>query len=139
MLVGQLTRFSRVKLLVRQLMTLFYTKLVTLNLFTLREFGSQVNRITAEHLGQWTTRLYIVLLAVGIAILALYTVIQPQTLTETFLKPSFSEYNRLKQVHGDELQCSCSLIASKYNRFVEIKPVFHQVKRTLFTSHSLVK
>ena len=110
-------------------MTLLYTKLVTLNVFTVQNFGSHINRITAIHLGQWTTRLYLILCTVGIATLTLYTIIQPQTLTETFDKPSLDEYNRLRYIHGEKLQCSCSLIASKYNHFVQIEPVFHQVKR----------
>lgn len=130
--VGQLTRFNRLKSTVQQMMVFFYTKLSTLNLFTVQDFGSHVNRITARHLGQWATRLYLILFNIGIAILVLYTIIQPQTLTETFDKPSLNEYNRLKYIHGEKLQCSCSLIASKYNHFIHIEPVFHQVKRNQF-------
>lgn len=125
----QLTRFNRLKLAVQQITALFYTKLITLNIFTVQNFGSHVNRIAANHLGQWATRLYFILFTVGIATLVLYTIIQPQTLTETFEKPSLNEYNRLRSIYGEKLQCSCSIIASKYHHFVQIEPVFHQVKR----------
>lgn len=111
-----------------------YTKLVTLNLFSVQYFGSNVNESTLIFLGQWTTRLYIILLAMGLGILAIYTVIQPETLTEAFEKPSISRYNGLIKAHGDRLQCSCSLIASRYDHFVKIQPIFHQVKRNYFQS-----
>jgi hypothetical protein len=113
----------------RQSVTFLYTKLVDLNIFTVRYFGSNADRMTAKRLGQWATRLYIVLLIGGLAILALYTVIQPEILKKSFHKPSFNEYNHLKHTYGDKLECSCSVIASKYDRFVKIESVFHQVGR----------
>ncbi len=85
--------------------------------------------MTTKRIGQWSTRLYIVLLIIGLAILALYSVIQPQTLTKNFAKPSLSLYNHLAQQYGDKLKCSCSLIASTYDQFIKIEPVFHEVKR----------
>ena len=107
---------------------------MTLNLFSVQDFDSNVDESTFEFLGQWSTRFYIILLTIGLAILTLYTVIQPKTLTGAFEKPSVSEYNALRQAHGDRLQCSCSIIASKYDHFVKIKPIFHQVKRNYFQS-----
>ncbi len=85
--------------------------------------------MTTKRIGQWSTRLYIVLLIIGLAILALYSVIQPQRLTKTFTRPSFNVYNQLIQDYGNELKCSCSLIASTYDQFIKIEPVFHEVKR----------
>jgi hypothetical protein len=71
------------------------------------------------------------------AILALYTFIQPETLTKTFDRPSFDQYKTLKQAHGDKLECSCSLIASKYDRFVKIEPIFHQVRTDVEFSNKI--
>ena len=121
----------------RQLSMLVYNKLVTLNLFSVQHFGNNIDERTLKILGQWATRLYIILLTVGLVILALYTTIQPQTLTEVVDKPSITEYNRLMKTHGDRLKCSCSLIASKYDRFIKIQPVFHQVKRNYSQSMRL--
>jgi len=127
-LKGRPKWFDRLKMAIRKLFRFLYTELIELNLFSVRDFGNNVDRTIAKRLGQWATRLYIVLLIVGMAILALYTFIQPETLTKTFDRPSFDQYKNLKQAHGDELECSCSLIASKYDRFVKIEPIFHQVR-----------
>jgi hypothetical protein len=83
----------------------------------------------ATRLGQWATRLYIILLTIGFATLAVYTVIRPQTLTKTFDRPSLNIYNHLKHDYGDKLECSCSSIASTYDQYVNIEPVFHEVRR----------
>lgn len=85
--------------------------------------------MTARRLGRWTTRLYIVLLIVGLAILVVYTAVQPQALMKTFDKPPFHLYNHLIENYGDKLTCSCSLIASPYNLYVNIEPIFHEVRR----------
>jgi hypothetical protein len=120
---------KRVKMILLKLATLLYTKLVNLNMFPLRTFGSNIDRIRAKRLGQLATRLNIILLIISFAILTLYTVIQPQTLTKTFNKPSYNIYNRLLLDHNDTLQCPCSLISSMYDRYITIEPAFHQVRR----------
>jgi hypothetical protein len=89
--------------------------------------------MTSRRLGQRATRLYIVLFIIGLAILALYTAVQPQTLTNNFDTSSLSLYNHLAQQYGYKLKCSCSLIASTYNQFVEMKPVFHEVRNDHYT------
>ena len=61
--------------------------------------------------------------------LTLYAVIEPKTLTKSFGKPSLSFYYDLMQDHRDKLQCPCSLISSPYNPYVQIQPVFHQVRK----------
>jgi hypothetical protein len=106
-----------------------YTALLNLNLFSAPRFGSDIDRKRAKHLSQLATRLYIGLLIIGFAILALYTIIQPQMLRKTFANPSLDIYNRLLLDHNDALQCRCSSISSTYDRFIEIETVFHQVSR----------
>lgn len=124
--------------IIRNAVTLLHTTLANLNLFSVRDFGSSVDRMTAKRLGQWTTRLYLIVLIIGMTMLVLNTIIQPQILTKTFDKPSFDLYKDLKRIHGDELKCSCSLIASKYDRFVKIEPVFHQVKSIILQKKDFV-
>jgi len=125
--------YSRLKETIRNSATLLYTKSIGLNLFSRRKFGSNIDPTTNIRLGQRATRLYIVLFITGLAILALYTVVQPQTLTKNFAKPSLSLYNHLAQQYGDNLKCSCSLIASTYNQFVKMEPVFHEVRNNHYT------
>ncbi|UJR07167.1 hypothetical protein I4U23_011455, partial [Adineta vaga] len=107
---------------------------VELNIFKLRDFGTHVDRVTAKRYGRWATRLHIVLYLGSIAILIFYTAIQPHTLTKIFDQPSPISYNHLREKYGDELKCTCSNVASTYNRFVEIKPVFHSICLREFVS-----
>ncbi len=121
--------FDRLKLTLRNLLVRVYRESTDINIFPRRDLGNNIGRMTTKRIGQWSTRLYIVLLIIGLAILALYSVIQPQRLTKTFTRPSFNVYNQLIQDYGNELKCSCSLIASTYDQFIKIEPVFHEVKR----------
>ena len=121
--------FYRLKLIIRNLATKLYNSAVSLNIFLLRNFGSNVDRSTAKRLGQWATRLYIVLYIICLSTLALYTVIQPQVLTKTFNQPPLDVYNRLLDNYGNRLKCTCSLVASAYNQSLTIEPVFHEVRK----------
>jgi hypothetical protein len=125
----RLKRFDQLKLTVRNLAVLVYTELININIFPQRDLGNNIGRITSKRIGQWSTRLYIVLMIIGLAILALYSVFQPQTMTKTFIRPSLNLYNQLIQDYGNELKCSCSSIASTYDQFMKIEPVFHEVRR----------
>ncbi|CAF4216206.1 unnamed protein product, partial [Adineta steineri] len=118
--------FDQLKLTTRNVVSLVYTESINLNIFPRRKFGNNIDQVTARRLGQWSTRLYIALMITGLAILTLYTVVQPHSLTKSFNQPSFNLYNQLFQKYGDQLKCSCSSIASTYNHFVKIEPVFHE-------------
>jgi hypothetical protein len=114
---------------IRNLKTLLIDTAVNLNIFPLRDFGSHVDRLTAKRLGQWTTRLYISLLIMGLTILALYTIVRPESQTKTFDNLSLDTYNRLTEKYGNELACPCSSIVATYTSFVAIESVFHKVRR----------
>ncbi|CAF1140643.1 unnamed protein product [Adineta steineri] len=118
---------DRFKMLLSKLITLLSVEMLNLNIFPARTFGSKINRITVKHLGQWSTRLYFILLSIIFVILTLYTAIQPQTLTKSFSTPSLNFYKNLMNDHSDELECPCSLISSPYNEYLQIQPIFHQI------------
>ncbi|CAF4110386.1 unnamed protein product, partial [Adineta steineri] len=115
---------DRMGIMIRKLIKLLSTKLIELNVFSTRDFGSNTDQITAKRYGRWATRLYIILFLICLIILIFYTTIQPHSLTKTFDQPSFIRYTHLKKTYGNKLKCSCSKIASTYDRFVEIKPEF---------------
>ncbi|CAF1292316.1 unnamed protein product [Adineta steineri] len=96
--------------------------------------GSSMDVITAKRLGQWATRLYIALLISGFSILTIYTIVQPHVVTKTFDTSSFSIYNDLQQKYGDKLKCPCSVIASIYDQFVKIEPIFHEICSSPFAT-----
>ena len=99
---------------------------MNVNMFPLHTFGSNVDRMRAKYLGQLATRLYIVLLIIGLAVLTLYSVFQPRIITEPFKEPSFDVYNRLMHDHKDTLRCPCAFVSSIYDPYVKIEPEFHQ-------------
>ncbi|CAF3879329.1 unnamed protein product [Adineta steineri] len=118
---------DRFKVLLSKLITFLSIKVLNLNIFPARTFGSKIDRILVKHLGQWSTRLYLILLSITFVILTLYTLIQPQTLTKSFPTPSLNFYQNLMNSHSDELECPCSLISSPYDGYVQIQPIFHQI------------
>ncbi|CAF3831351.1 unnamed protein product, partial [Adineta steineri] len=126
---------DRFKVLLSKLITFLYTKMLNVNIFPARTFGSKIDRITVKYLGQWSTRLYFILLTTIFVILTLYTAIQPQTLTKSFATPSLTFYKNLMNDHNDKLECPCSLISSPYDRYVEIQPIFHQICSSGFISN----
>ena len=120
---------NRVKNIVLLLFGLLRTTLVELNIFTLRDFGASVDRLTAKHYGRWATRLYLTLFIGGLSILLFYGVAQPQPLTTSFDEPKLAFYNDLRKRYGEDLKCTCSVIASKYDQFVQIEAIFHPVRQ----------
>lgn len=111
----------------QQLIKLIYTAVVELNLFPPRHFTSSVSRAQSKRLGQLATRLYMILLVIGLSILIFRTVFEPRILKETIDKPSLSAYNDLLVQHGETLECPCSNISLIHGRYVSVEPAFHQV------------
>ncbi|CAF1591785.1 unnamed protein product, partial [Adineta steineri] len=97
--------------------------------------SSSIDRMAAKRLGQWATRLYIVLFLIGLGIPGLYAIIQAQTLTKTYVKPSFKLYEQLQHDHENALECPCSSIATTYNEFVKIDARFHEICSSPFASN----
>ncbi|UJR17370.1 hypothetical protein I4U23_004265 [Adineta vaga] len=106
----RLKLFDRLRILIRKLLALFNT-----------------DHSTAKRFGQWATRLYFVIFITTLVVLTIYTIVQPQTITKTFDKPSFILYNRLYQTYKNKLECSCSIISTQYRDFVTIQSEFHQI------------
>lgn len=123
---------DRIRAVLKNLCKFLHAALFNLNIFSLQNFGSNIDREKVKYLCRWATRLYIVLFMIGVFILAIYTLLQPDTLTETFVNPSIKTYDRLILEYGDKLQCPCSSISSAYDRFIQIQPVFHEVNRNIY-------
>ncbi|CAF1314734.1 unnamed protein product [Adineta ricciae] len=119
---------------VKTIFKMLFKHLDELNIFSSRDFASQIDRSTATQLGRWTTRVYICLLIFGLAIFAAYSAVKPRTLVKTFDKPLFETYKHLKNMHGKKLECTCSSIASAYKQYVIIKPIFHSICSSKFIS-----
>ena len=120
--------FNQFRTAAKDIVVQGYRSVLNVNIFSTRDFGNNIDRATSKYLGKWATRLHMLLFILGLTILTIYTIFTPQTNTKSFKNPSFTSYNQLKQQYGDQLKCSCSVIASKYNQFTQITPVFHQVR-----------
>ncbi|CAF1305597.1 unnamed protein product [Adineta ricciae] len=126
---------DRLKMIIQNVIKLLYNALTESNIFSSRDVGSDVDRMTAKNYGQWATRLYMILFISSLSILVFYTIIQPHSVIKNFEQPSFTYYNRLKDIYGDGLKCSCSRIASTYSDFVSIQPAFHPICSSQFVSN----
>jgi hypothetical protein len=125
---------ENVKLLsrVKKILQSLWKVVVNLNLFPARVFDSRMDRSTAKHLGQWSTRLYILVLSTALTTLTFRTFVSPKLFTKTYANPSLDLYKNLVTDHGNTLQCPCSLSSSPYSRFLQIEAGFHPVKRKIF-------
>ncbi|CAF1466772.1 unnamed protein product, partial [Adineta steineri] len=127
--------FTRMKILLKNLLKLLYTELINLTIFPSYSFGHINNRTKAKRLNRLASRLYVLLLIIGVVILSLETLVQPEILTKTFTKPSLETYEYLLQNHGDTLHCPCSITSSTYGKYIKIEPIFHQVCSSQFISN----
>ena len=123
----RISRCTQLKLAIRNLFTYIWKNLRNLNIFSKRQLGGNHDRETILFIGKWTTRLYLSLFTLGLCVLTLYTILQPSTLIKTFHQPSLNTYKQLIITYNNNFKCSCSNITSKYEQFIEITPVFHQV------------
>ncbi|CAF1165707.1 unnamed protein product [Adineta ricciae] len=123
---------DRLKTLVDTFVALLRNTILNLNIFTVHDFGSHDDRATVKRHGQWATRLFFILFLGSLILLISYTTIQPTTITKTYDRPLFTFYKHLIEIHGDELECTCSNIASSFDRFVNIEPVFHSICSSKF-------
>ena len=106
----------------------FKSHLLRLNLF---DSGSEnVQTLQKE---RRSTRLYLLVLILSITILTFYYAITPFNQTIIIKSPSFAEYSMV--IHQTALQCPCSKVSVKYEQFLRIKPVYHELCQSDFITH----
>ncbi|CAF4079112.1 unnamed protein product, partial [Adineta steineri] len=126
---------NRLRTFLQNTASLVYAKVVELNLFRQRDFGSSFNPEIYQQLGRWATRLYIVCLICSFLLLLVYRIIEPATLTKTFSEPNFERYQSLKEKYKDQLICICKSFATPYDRFLQIQYDFHQICESEFATN----
>ena len=130
---------DRLKSMKKKLIVLLYDVVINLNIFPPHYYGSHIDQMSAKRLGRHTTRLYFTLLILSFTILTIYTIVQKQIITKDFNQPTFDEYNQLIQIYGEQLTCICSSIASTYDHFVLMEPIFHPICSSSFVSNELIE
>ena len=132
--VGPVRWLDLLKTGIHTLVNRLYSLLSNLNIFLRAALHATLDRATFERYGRWSTRLYAILLTMSFGMSVSYTVVRPQILTETYNTPSLNSYLDLLRVHSETLRCPCSQISSRYDRFVNRQPVFHEVCQSRFAS-----
>lgn len=96
--------------------------LANLNIF---ESGSTALDVIRQE--RWATRVHIILLAVSVLGLAIYTGFEYEMAYITVANPSYETFRFLKLLYPNTLRCPCSNIAIKYETFIQLQPSYHQV------------
>ena len=125
---------DRLKSMIKKLFDL----IINLNIFPPHYFECGIDQTTVKRFGQQATHLYLILLISSFASLIIYTIIRQQIQTNEFNKPSFDRYNELIETYGEHLKCSCSSVASTYDQFVQIEPIFHPICSSSFVSDEFI-
>ena len=106
------------------LLILVRTKILTFNLFK--------KRLSDVQHGIRSTRLYVLLLVVGMIIASLYSAVGRQTDTVTVNNPTEDQHEQLSNQSSIILSCPCRRLSMSYDSFVSIEPRFHQVCSSAF-------
>ena len=96
---------------------IYYSPTVNEKLGTLR-----VKKISCGH--KFTAFLDCI---IAIVILVIYTAFQIETIHVTIKSPSIETFEKLQMNYANVLKCPCSQIAVKYQRFIHMQPIYHQV------------
>src|SRR5690349_6296666 len=81
-----------------------------------------------------STRLYIILLIVILFAFTLYISLSYQTTVINISTPTQSQYEELQSKFSNTLQCPCQGISILYEKFISIKPYYHQICSSDFVS-----
>ncbi|CAF1573372.1 unnamed protein product [Adineta steineri] len=116
----------------RTMAVLVWHSLRDLNLFksSLQQQPSDIKQ------QQWTTRIYISLLALALAILTLYGILSVETKLIQVTKPSLSTVQQLQSQVSlvSSLQCPCTQLTVPYEKLVQLQPFYHQICSSDFLS-----
>ncbi|CAF3596879.1 unnamed protein product [Rotaria socialis] len=90
-------------------------------------FKSQTKNTVADRKHQkWSTRLYIILLALATLFLSLYTWLIIHSQTIEIKNPSLLRVTYLQSI-TTELECPCTKLSVSYEDLIDLQPDYHQV------------
>jgi hypothetical protein len=80
-----------------------------------------------DPVGIISTRLYILLIFVGLLILGFYTSLSERNQTYTVESPSLEKFEELYSIHSSTLDCPCSRFSMSYGRMLDVYPRYHSI------------
>ncbi|UJR12169.1 hypothetical protein I4U23_016346 [Adineta vaga] len=90
-----------------------------------------------EHIKQnemLSTRVYFIALPILLSMFCVYLSLDRQTKIITIDNPTQNQYEQLTNNSFDNLECPCSHISIKYNKFISLQPTYHQICSSIFVS-----
>ncbi len=116
----------------KTLRQLIKRKMIGLNLFQSIPPSHDENIIRQQY---YSTRVYLILLFIGLSILILFTSLRMQTITVTIPMPTLTKFLDLYDQYPLTLNCPCNKTTMKYNQFIfNIKPQYHEICSSEFVS-----
>lgn len=95
--------------------------------------NSEEETVWHLHNQRLATRVFLVLMAVALSSLILFTLLSHRTQTVIVKQPSINAYIQLEtQIQSDTLICPCQSIANQYKYFISFQPTFHQICSSFF-------
>ncbi|CAF1569812.1 unnamed protein product, partial [Adineta steineri] len=85
-----------------------------------------------------STRLFIIFLALSLAILLLYTSLIDITQTVNIKSPTNQQYSNLYSTYSQTLKCDCAQISISYDKFLHIDYTFHQICNSVYVSQNWI-
>lgn len=76
---------------------------------------------------KFTTRIYLILLFIGIVVLLMFNSLSTQTLSINVSNPSINIYQDLQTLHSHTLRCPCTTMTIPYHEFMSISPMLHPI------------
>ena len=103
----------------KNLLVLLRHKILTLNLIK--------NRLLDVKHGIYSTRVYILLLLIGLTILTVYFSMTSHVFTHSITKPTLKQYEELHRTYPTTLKCPCERISMNYSSIMTLIPRYHQI------------
>ncbi|CAF1287551.1 unnamed protein product [Adineta ricciae] len=85
-----------------------------------------------------STRIFLVLFILSLAILLLYTSVVKITKRVHVPVPSYEEYARLNSSYSQTLSCPCKQISISYKAILDVNYTFHQICTSIFVSEEWI-
>ena len=108
--------------------------LVRINLFesSLRQQPSDIKQQI------WTSRIYILCLSLGVAILTFYALLSVQKKSIEVKNPALESvlHLQLQGEYNSSLQCPCAQINIPYGKLIQLQPIYHQLCSSFLVSDS---
>ena len=85
--------------------------------------------------GIYSTRVYAILLGMGIVVLTVYSSVIQSTTSVTIQNPTLLQFEQLYQKYSSALSCRCQSLSVIHSSIMTIQPRYHQVCMSTFVQN----